>query len=409
MVLIAAVECGGTSFKVAVCRPDGTVVERFAADSSPDDPTRTLGECADFLRQFASSNIAALGIATFGPVGVREEEEENSETYGRILQSSPKASWRGVDLLTPLRDACGHGRRHGAKVRCFVETDVNAPAYAEYLEARKTENPTISSCAYVTVGTGVGVGLVVNHRTVHGRMHPEGGHVPVPPLEGDNFQGYSWGRRKGSSCPFGGVNTVEGLASSVALTERWEQQLQQADGGSGNNNSSTDAGAAVASGGRHVLQDLPDDCVVWDHAANALAGLCTTLLLTLSVEKIVLGGGVMRRGDVLLEQIRQRTAQQLNGYLDLGGGDGEDDVEALRSIITTSRHGDDAGLVGAIVLAQRALGEKTEDDEESKKLLKQVAFKTGLWHGFLVGAVTAALVFKYGLFGIGGRGGRSRR
>ena len=305
MVLIAAVEGGGTSFKVAICREDGTVIRRFQADSSNDDaPTTTLAACAAFLRTFAP--IAALGIATFGPVGVKPND---AATYGRILPSSPKASWRNVDVLTPLRAACG-----GADCACLVETDVNAPAYAEFVAARRDENPLLTSCAYITVGTGVGVGLVVNGQTVHGRMHPEGGHVPVPPLnEHDTFGGYSWGRREGSKCPFGGVNTVEGLASSVALTERWllSQQQQQPD-------SSSSDSRPPPPPDRNILQDLPDNCEIWDHAAHALAGACTTLLLTLSVEKIVLGGGVMRRGGVLLDKIRQRTAEQLNGYLDLG-------------------------------------------------------------------------------------------
>lgn len=275
-----------------------------------------------------------------------------------------------------------------------MDTDVNAPAFAEYVDAQEKENPNISSCAYITVGTGVGVGLVVNGKTVHGMMHPEGGHVPVPPLHNDTFGGYSWGRREGSSCPFHGVNTVEGLTSSVALTERWQQQH------------------GLTSSDRDVLKNLPDDSELWDHAANALAAACTTLLLTLSIEKIVLGGGVMRR-QCLLEKIRKRTAEQLNGYLALGGGRSSDE-DALRSIITTSKHGDDAGLVGAIVLAQRALEESSstqtkltskheeagDDSDGVIKKNKQEAFKAGLSHGFLIGVVATALVVKYGLFGV---------
>ena len=141
MVLIAAVEGGGTSFKVAICREDGTVIRRFQADSSNDDaPTTTLAACAAFLRTFAP--VAALGIATFGPVGVKPND---AATCGRILPSSPKASWRNVDVLTPLRAACG-----GADCACLVETDVNAPAYAEFVAARRDENPLLTSCAYIT-------------------------------------------------------------------------------------------------------------------------------------------------------------------------------------------------------------------------------------------------------------------
>lgn len=123
----------------------------------------------------------ALGIATFGPVGLKQ----NDKYYGCILPGSPKAAWRTVNLLEPFAKAC-KGTKH---LSVKIETDVNAPAFAEYLEMKGT----VSSVAYVTVGTGVGVGLVVNGAPVHGCMHPEGGHLPVQPLEGDTFRGYSWG------------------------------------------------------------------------------------------------------------------------------------------------------------------------------------------------------------------------
>ena len=140
----------------------------------------------------------------------------------------------------------------------------------------------ISSIAYVTVGTGVGVGMVVNHKPVYGHMHPEARHVPVQPLKGDTFGGYSWGEMS----PFKGQNTVEGLTSSVALTERYEQMM---------NATKVD---------RSVLVTLPDNHPIWDHAANALANLCTTLLLTVSTEQIVLGGRLMNRTG-LLEKLKK--------------------------------------------------------------------------------------------------------
>jgi fructokinase len=101
------------------------------------------------------------------------------------LPGSPKAAWRNVNLLEPFIKACKGTRNLAVK----IETDVNAPAFAEYLEMKDL----LSSVAYVTVGTGVGVGLVVNGSPVHGWMHPEGGHVPIQPLPGDKFKGYTWG------------------------------------------------------------------------------------------------------------------------------------------------------------------------------------------------------------------------
>lgn len=123
----------------------------------------------------------ALGIASFGPIGLNE----NDKHYGCILPGSPKAAWRNVNLVEPFVKACKGTRNLAVK----IETDVNAPAFAEYLDMKDL----LSSVAYVTVGTGVGVGLVVNGLPVHGWMHPEGGHVPIQPLPGDKFNGYSWG------------------------------------------------------------------------------------------------------------------------------------------------------------------------------------------------------------------------
>ena len=164
------------------------------------------------------------------------------------------------------------------------DTDVNAPALSEFLlDSRQGE----TSCAYVTVGTGVGVGLVVNSRTVRGMMHPEGGHVPVLQLLGDGFRGYSWG----SKAPWAGKGTVESLASAVAICER----LSIPD--------------------RSALASLPDDHSVWDHVANALACLVATLSLTVSVERVVMSGGVMLRPS-LMGKVRERATAILNGYVE---------------------------------------------------------------------------------------------
>jgi fructokinase len=378
---IAAVEGGGTTFRVAVCtvhptkanQGAPTVLARTEIDSSHDNPGQTLQACVDFLLAHKpAKGYAALGLATFGPVGVHAHDKA---TYGCILPTTPKAAWRGVDLLTPLRTAC---QGPSGALAVLVDTDVNAPALGEYLheiQQGKASRP-LTSLSYITVGTGIGVGLVVNGQCVHGRMHPEGGHVPVQPLPQDAFAGYSWGV---AHSPFGGRHTVEGLASSVALTERWQQMT----------------GASSAAVDRSVLQDLPDQHELWEHAANALANLCASLLLTLSMEKIVLGGGLMKR-KILLDKIRQRTRVLLNGYL---GDWTEDD---MRQMIVLSRHGDDAGLQGAMVLAEQALHGDLATAAAEKKM-KQVAFGHGLWHGMIVGTVATALVVKYVLWPRGPR------
>ena len=286
-IVVAAVEGGGTSFVVAVARisliisssssssSEPEILHREEIDSSHDTPQRTLQECCDFFRKHKPKDgggYDALGIATFGPVGLNKHQKE---TYGRILSTSPKKSWRNVDLVTPLVEACQGTKRMAVD----IETDVNAPALAEYLlHNKKASNSSggvekvITSVAYVTVGTGIGVGLVVHGKPVHGRMHPEGGHVHVQQLDNDPFQGYSWGVE---TSPYNGRGTVEGIASSVALTERYEQLTQQTNLS------------------RSCLSELDDTHEIWEHCSNALANLCVTLLLTTSVEKIVFGGGIM--------------------------------------------------------------------------------------------------------------------
>jgi fructokinase len=390
LIYVAAVEGGGTSFRVAICQIELSttdsqkkqddvppkIVHRIQIDSSGDDPQICLRQCADFLRKHKPhpNGYQALGVACFGPLGVKPGTPE----YGTILSSTPKASWRNVNVLKPLQEACGY------PIPTILETDVNAPAFSEYRSIRR-KNPDISSCAYVTVGTGVGVGLIVNGKPVHGRMHPEGGHVTVYTDQDDEFGGYSWGRDPKARVPYRGIRTVEGLASSIALLERY-QQLQNSN--------------PHASSSRDSLKDVPDDCVIWDHAANALANLCATLLLTLSMERIVLGGGVMQRR-ILYDKIRHRTKEILNGYLDFG----TDPDETLRNIIVASEFGEDAGLVGACVLAKLAFEEHNRaaslgevDDASSTKRIKQLAFQMGLMHGMIVGAVATALVIKYAIW-----------
>ena len=341
--LLAAVEGGGTSFVVTVSLLRPSTIEDITIPHTRFEilhqdtiltttPSETLDNtCKFFSKHCPENGYDALGVCTFGPVGVNEKDET---TYGRILSGSPKKEWRNVDILSPILKACSSvdGKRQPLYK---VETDVNAPAIAEYEYMTKVLKKPMTSLAYITVGTGIGVGLVVNSKPVHGMMHPEGGHVPIIPLSGDGFA-YSWGDKS----PFKGKNTVEGTASSVALSERLgvDGQLME----------------SCAFQMREGLKDLSDDHPVWDHAANALANLCVTLVLVTSVEKIVFGGGVMNR-TVLYDKVRNRTKELLNGYLDLPQVNSETGLNEYIAPSFWKKEG--AGLVGAIALAQVAYEE----------------------------------------------------
>jgi len=324
---VAGVEGGGTTFRcmVSVRRASGEVdIVARTTVATGSDPVETLGAVCDFLSRY---EYGAIGICTFGPVDL----SEGSATYGCLL-NTPKEGWSGADILSPILAV-----RPG--VPYSFDTDVNAPALAEFEHYNANLPPDarkISSCAYVTVGTGVGAGLVVNGATVRGLMHPEAGHAPcVLPMPGkdDDDAGptgtfYPWGCRT----PFRGVGTTEGTVASVALLRRLSSRGETAD-----------------------LSALPDSHDIWDVVSHALACLSCNLLLTVSVERIVLGGGIMRRGHIVLPAVRRKVGEMLNGYvpaaLDGAGRVRED-------LIVGPVWGDDAGIEGAVALGRRALQER---------------------------------------------------
>lgn len=319
--LIAGVEGGGTSFRCIVVRGDVVVDRRSIPTAGPEE---TLREVCEFL---SGHEYDAIGISTFGPVDLKA----SSPSYGKIM-NTPKEGWSRADVLSPIlavRNDVPYG----------FDTDVNAPALAEFERHNAPLPPSdrLTSLAYVTVGTGVGAGLVVNSSPVRGLMHPEAGHVPVIPLPADaDAPPYPWGART----PFRGQNTVEGTASSVALAHRLK-----AEGGTGD---------------RDALAGLPDEHAAWDTVANALACMCVTLILTVSVEKIVLGGGIMQR-KVVLPSVRRRVEEMLNGYVPAALRETEGGGSALREdLIVESVWGDDAGIFGTVALGKRAWQERTK-------------------------------------------------
>ncbi len=293
MTIFGAIEAGGTKFVCAVGSSGGGSLRTTTIPTR--DPDATFADVEAFFRSAADLEpLAGLGIASFGPVGVAP----GLPHYGRIL-ATPKPGWEGTDIIA---------RAHKfLDVPIGLDTDVNAAALAEVAAI----GGGLRDLAYVTVGTGIGVGLVSAGRTVHGIGHPEAGHIPVRrhPDHGD-FAGL---------CPFHG-DCLEGLAAGPAVAAAWDLTPS------------------------HVPHDHP----FWDVEASYLAQLCATLFLTAGPERIVLGGGVMKQ-ERLLPLIRARTLELLGGY-----------VHALRTIedmertIVSPACSEPPGLVGAFLLAEEA-------------------------------------------------------
>jgi len=310
MPIFACVEGGGTTFVVALAKDDPTnVIER--AEFPTTTPQETIGKCCAWL---AHREYDSLGIATFGPV----ELHPSSEFYGYIT-TTPKPGWKYTDVVGPLKAV--------RDVPYMFDTDVNAPAIAEHAhlvgEALQKGVPPPTSCCYITVGTGIGIGLVVNGIAVHGLMHPEGGHMCVPRHASDSKTGFNGNNP--ADC-FEGL-CAENMACSGSLAKR----------------------AKLAS--TSELAGLPDDHMVWEVAAHYLGALCANVVLLASPERIILSGGVMQRQS-LFPLVRREMQRLLNGYLKI---DALTTAEGIQQYLGPSTWGNRAGMVGALTLAQRAL------------------------------------------------------
>ena len=285
--LLGAIEAGGTKWVLATGSADGTLAARHTIHTT--QPRETLAAALDWLR--ASGPVAALGIASFGPV----ELDRGSPRWGYITDT-PKPGWRDTDVAGFLGRAL--------EVPVAFDTDVNGAVLAEY---RLGAGREVDSLAYITVGTGIGGGLIADGRLVHGAGHPEMGHLHPRRDAVD--------RDYGGNCPFHG-DCMEGLASGPAILARW---------------------------GR-TLSDLPEDHEGHDLVAGYLAQLCHTLFATCALERVVLGGGVLKTPG-LLERVAEQTRKIGAGYLP-----GRD-----RQSVVPPGLGEDAGITGALLLAADAL------------------------------------------------------
>lgn len=288
-LVLGAIEGGGTKFVCEVGTGPDEVHESIRVETTT--PDETLGRCIALL---AKHRVRAVGVGMFGPLDLAR---------GATLRT-PKPGWDGVDVRGRLVEALG--------VPVAVDTDVNAAAVAEARHgAGRGKDPVV----YVTVGTGVGGGVVVRGRPLHGLMHPELGHLAVPRLTGldgapDTFDGV---------CPFHG-RCLEGLVAGPALTKRLG----------------------------HPIETLPDTAPLFALAGRYLGHALASVVLVLSPERIIVGGGVGARPS-LLSAARASLSEALGGYLPWDGLG-----TSLDALLVPPGLGARAGICGAFALAMDA-------------------------------------------------------
>lgn len=287
---IGAIEAGGTKFVCGVGDEHGRIADSVSFPT--EAPQVTLDKA---LAYFKKNRVKAIGIGSFGPIDLRPE----SPTYGYVT-TTPKPGWRNYDFLGAIRSEL--------PVPLGWDTDVNAAAMAE---ATWGAARGLNSCLYYTVGTGVGIGIYLDGKPVHGLLHPEGGHVPVRRHPDDGFPG---------TCPFHG-DCLEGMAAGPAIEARWKLKGQQ----------------------------LPQDHPAWELEAYYLAQSIAGAVLLLSPEKIILGGGVMNQPQ-LFPLIREGVRRSLNGYVQAG-----ELMDGIDDYIVPPGLGQQAGLCGALALGLAAL------------------------------------------------------
>lgn len=297
-VLAGAIEGGGTKFVCAV----GTGPHDLsrAEFSTGDDPARLLAEVVDWLkaRQHERGALRAIGIGSFGPLDLRP----GSPTYGHIT-STPKPGWGNADVAGTIRQAF-------PDLPVSFETDVNAAAVGEHFWGQACG---LTDFVYITVGTGIGAGGMAGGELIHGLVHPEMGHMLLPRVPGDTFAG---------ACPYHGP-CWEGLCSGPALLRR-----------------------------SHIPpENLPPEHEAWTLTTQYMAYAVANIVCVLSPERVIIGGGVRKAGRLGENQffrlIGEKTRAALNGYIASPAL-----CEEIAGYIVPPGLGDDAGVCGALALAQ---------------------------------------------------------
>lgn len=281
---IGALEAGGTKMVCAIGNENGEILEQQSFPTLT--PQETIPE---LVKYFEDKNIEALGIGCFGPIDL----DRDSDTYGYIT-TTPKLAWQNYDMV-------GAFRKLGVPIG--FDTDVNGSVLGEYTWGI---GRGLRSCIYITIGTGIGVGVISDQKLLHGMLHPEAGHVLLTRHPKDTYKG---------KCPFH-ANCFEGLCAGPAVEERW---------------------------GRKGYE-LADQAEVWEMEAYYIGQALVDFTMMISPQKIILGGGLMHQTQ-LLPLIRKEFAKQMNGYLKTK------EMEDLDQYIVVQSLDDKQGIMGALRLA----------------------------------------------------------
>lgn len=293
-MLFGALEAGGTKMVCAIGNENGEILEQKSIPTTTPEETMPA-----ILEYFKDKEIASIGIACFGPIDLNK----NSETYGYIT-STPKIAWRNYNIVGAVKDAL--------KIPVGFDTDVNGSLLGEVTWGCAKG---LTDAVYFTIGTGVGAGIMTNGKMLHGMLHPEAGHVKMVPRSGDTYKG---------KCPYHGT-CFEGMAAGPAIEERWGAKAVQ----------------------------LADREEVWDLESYYIAQALMGIVLTLSPQKIILGGGVMHQKQ-LFSMIREKMLKELNGYIQAK------ELADIDNYIVPASLNDDQGIMGCIKLAMNSLEEENK-------------------------------------------------
>ena len=286
---LGALEAGGTKMVCAIGDESGKIYEQVSIPT--ETPEITMPRLISY---FEERKIEALGIGCFGPI----DPDKKSETYGYIT-STPKLAWADYNIVGTMEKSL--------MIPVGFDTDVNGSVLGEVTFGQAKGKKCV---VYVTIGTGVGAGIYIEGKLLHGMLHPEAGHILLTQRQEDTYEG---------TCPYH-KTCLEGLAAGPAIEARW---------------------------GRKAVE-LKDDARVWDLEAYYIAQAIVNYILILSPQMIILGGGVMHQ-EQLFPKIRSYVKKMMNGYIKT-----KEMADLDHYIVPASLH-DDQGIMGALELGRRAL------------------------------------------------------